>query len=303
MAHVYTEKAGEPLSTGSRWLRLSPHLKTRRPSPRVLMIAITNPPYNLLDGNVLSELKRVLLALRPTATGAVILTSDVPEIFLSHYSVQEILDFSSLVPFPVPAGVVRGLLAWESWSAYFGFRGLTRRTPFAPLAHLNLYHEVTHLLRSIPQITIASLNGRAFGGGCELALACDFRVMIGSLAEGEEDNIAAISRGIGQPEIALGLIPGGGGTQMLTRLLGPAKALDLCLSGRLISAKEALQLGLLNQVVKDQKELNEVTIEMAKNMARRNPTAIQCIKDAIHVGGSLSLADGMRREQGNFGEA
>lgn len=72
-----TESASQPISSGTGWLRLSSHLKTRRPSPRVLVIAISNPPYNLLDGNILSELRRVLLALHPRATGAVILTSAI----------------------------------------------------------------------------------------------------------------------------------------------------------------------------------------------------------------------------------
>ena len=296
-----TETAVAPIAkeTGGGWLRLSSHLKTRRPSPRVLVIAISNPPYNLLNGEILSELKRVLLALSHVATGAVILTSSLDDIFISHYDVQEILNFSRLVPIAAPASTIRGLLGFESWASYFGFRGLMRRSPFAPLSNLNLYHEVTHLLRSIPQVTIAAINGRAFGGGCELALACDYRIMVDTPPEGTAN---ARGSGIGQPEIALGLIPGGGGTQMLSRLIGPAKALDLCLTGRLISAQEALELGIVNQVV-PKEELMKVAADLAKQFSKRSPVAVACVKDAIHVGGSLSLADGMRREQGAFGAA
>lgn len=295
------ESANKPLSgsQGTGWLRLSPHLKTRRPSPRVLIIAISNPPYNLLNGDILSELRRVLLALHPKATGAVILTSAIDDIFISHYSVEEILSFSRLVPFQPPTSVIRGLLGFESWAAWAGFRGLTRRTPLAPLAHLNLYHEVIELLRSIPQVTIAAINGRAFGGGCELALACDYRIMVDTPQEGRP---GVRGSGFGQPEITLGLTPGGGGTQMLARIVGPAKALDLCLSGRLLPATEALELGLINQVVSREKLMSEAA-EMAKKFSRRSPLAVACIKDAIHVGATMPMIDGMRREQGNFGTA
>ncbi|CAO1633421.1 unnamed protein product [Sympodiomycopsis kandeliae] len=292
-----SETASSPISSGTGWLRLSAHLKTRRPSPRVLIIAISNPPYNLLDGDILSELKRVLLALSPVATGAVILTSAIDDIFISHYSVDEIVNFSKLVPFPIPTPVIRGLIGFESWAAWAGFRGLTRRTPLAPLSHLNLYHEVTNLLRTIPQVTIAAINGRAFGGGCELALACDFRIMVDTSPEGAP---GVRGSGIGQPEITLGLLPGGGGTQMLNRIVGPAKALDLCLTGRLISANEALELGIVNAVVPRNKLLNECG-QLAKQLSKRNPVAVAAVKDAIHNGGTLPIAQGMRREQGSFG--
>lgn len=296
---VPTESEKNPLGSGTGWLRLSKHLKTRRPHPRVLVIAISNPPYNLLDGDILSELKRVILALHPKATGAVILTSSIDDIFISHYDVQEILDFSRLVPFRPPTSVISGLLAFESWAAWAGFRGLTRRTPLAPLAHLNLYHEVAQLLRSIPQVTIAAINGRAFGGGCELALSCDYRIMVDTPPEGKPGTRGS---GIGQPEITLGLIPGGGGTQLLSRIVGPAKALDLCLSGRLLSAQEALELGLIHQVVSREKLMTEAA-ELAKRFARRSPLAVACVKDAIHVGSTLPIAAGMRREQATFGTA
>lgn len=291
------ETADKPISSGTGWLRLSPHLKTRRPSNRVLIIAISNPPYNLLDGDILSELKRVLLALSPTATGAVILTSAIDDIFISHYSVAEIVEFSKLVPFPLPASAIRGLIGFESWTAWAGLRGLTRRTPLAPLSHLNLYHEVTELLRTIPQVTIAAINGRAFGGGCELALACDYRIMTDTSPDGAP---GVRGSGVGQPEITLGLLPGGGGTQMLNRIVGPAKALDLCLTGRLISAEEALELGIVNSVVSRPKLIPEC-IDLAKRLSKRNPVAVAAVKDAIHNGGTLPIAQGMRREQGNFG--
>ena len=91
-------------------------------------------------------------------------------------------------------------------------------------------------MAAIPRATIAAVAGFALGGGCELALACDFR-------------IAADSARFGQPEILLGIIPGGGGTQRLARLVGPARAKDLILTGRQVGAEEALAIGLVDEVV------------------------------------------------------
>lgn len=108
--------------------------------------------------------------------------------------------------------------------------------------------------------------------------------------------------GIGQPEITLGLIPGGGGTQMLTRMFGPAKALEICIMRPLISAQEALELGLVTKLVPYESLIKE-TVALATQLARRAPGAVAAVKDSIHNGASLSMAAGMRREQGNFGSA
>jgi len=106
--------------------------------------------------------------------------------------------------------------------------------------------------------------------------------------------------GIGQPEITLGLIPGGGGTQMLTRMFGSAKALEICLMRPLITAQEALELGLVTKLVPFDSLIKE-TVAMATQLARRAPGAVAAVKDCIHNGASLSMAAGMKREQGNFG--
>lgn len=102
--------------------------------------------------------------------------------------------------------------------------------------HSVLLQDFTRALAQIPKPTVAAITGYALGGGCEVALACDFR-------------IAAKKAKLGQPEILLGIIPGAGGTQRLARLVGPAKAKDLVFSGRFISADEALAIGLVDQVI------------------------------------------------------
>ena len=144
------------------------------------------------------------------------------------------------------------------------------------------------LMRGMEQssvVTIAAVNSLAFGGGCELAMACDFR-------------IAAESASFGQPEINLGIIPGFGGTQRLPRLVGEAKALELNLTGEPIDAHEALRLGLANRVVPDH-ELFDTALSWARKLAEQPPLAIQQIK-SLSSGG---LDEGLRREAEGFGTA
>lgn len=106
--------------------------------------------------------------------------------------------------------------------------------------------------------------------------------------------------GIGQPEITLGLMPGGGGTQMLSRMLGNAKALEICLLRTLIPVQEAYDLGLVTKVV-PRDDLVKESVALASLLAKRAPGAVAAIKDCVHNGGSKSLTAGMRMEQGNFG--
>jgi enoyl-CoA hydratase / 3-hydroxyacyl-CoA dehydrogenase len=118
--------------------------------------------------------------------------------------------------------------------------------------------------------TIAAINGLAFGGGCEIAMACDFR-------------IASFSATFGQPEINLGIIPGFGGTQRLPRLVGPSKALEMNLTGEAISAEDAYEHGLVNRVVQDH-ELFDEAFSWARKLAQQAPIAIEQIKQVSHAG-------------------
>ena len=131
---------------------------------------------------------------------------------------------------------------------------------------------------------IAAVNGFALGGGCELAMACHIR-------------IASANAKLGQPEVSLGLIPGYGGTQRLTDLVGRAKALELILSGKFISAKEAHQIGLVNTVVEE--KLLDACIEMMKSMIKQAPIAI---KNAILAVKHAGTETGYTHEANLFGE-
>ena len=143
-------------------------------------------------------------------------------------------------------------------------------------------------LGAIPRVTIAAVAGYALGGGCELAMACDLR-------------IAADTAKFGQPEILLGIIPGGGGTQRLPRLVGPAKAKEMILTGRQVDAEEALRIGLVDQVV-PAAELHDRAMAFAAELARGPAVAHGLAKRAIDRGIDLKLSAGLELEQELFVE-
>src|SRR5574338_804334 len=135
---------------------------------------------------------------------------------------------------------------------------------------------------TFPKPVIAMINGFCLGGGCELALACDIRV-------------ASEKAQFGQPEINLGIIPGGGGTQRLTRLVGEGKAMELILTGDMIDAQTALSLRLVNHVFAPE-ELESKTMEIAQQIARKSPIALQLAKEAVKIASRSNLDEGLRRE-------
>jgi len=151
-----------------------------------------------------------------------------------------------------------------------------------------LFLEALNAVAAIPRMVIAAVSGPALGGGCELALACDLR-------------IAGDTARFGQPEILLGIIPGGGGTQRLARLVGPAKAKDLVLSGRAVRADEALRIGLVDEVVPAAELLDHARARAAE-LAQGAVAAQALAKRAIDDGLDLSLAEGLDLEQDLFEE-
>jgi enoyl-CoA hydratase/3-hydroxyacyl-CoA dehydrogenase len=162
-------------------------------------------------------------------------------------------------------------------------------TQMDPDTGAGLLHDVHALLRRMEAsstVTIAAVNGVAFGGGCELAMGCDVR-------------IAAQSASFGQPEINLGIIPGFGGTQRLPRIVGTARALELNLTGDPISADEAYEIGLVNRVVPDH-ELLDVTLAWARKLGSQAPLAVGAIKRT--TAGDADLDEGIEAEKAAFGE-
>jgi enoyl-CoA hydratase len=135
---------------------------------------------------------------------------------------------------------------------------------------------------TFPKPVIAMINGFCLGGGCELALSCDLRIA------GEQARF-------GQPEINLGIIPGGGGTQRLTRLVGEGKAMELILTGDMIDAQTAYQIGLVNMVV-SAADLEAKTMELANRIADKSPVALRMAKEAVKAASRSNLDEGLRRE-------
>lgn len=260
---------------------------------RVLTVKLANPPFNFLTSAMMEELDQLLSSIETDADiGAVILTSAIDGIFLTHFDVGEIKEMAANMPAAFPPAVTNAVARTESALKHLpGARRLLADTPAAGISAMNLFHEVCARMRAMDKVFIAAINGRAMGGGCELALACDLRLMAdGTLADG------AI---LGQPEIYIGLIPGGGGTQMLTRILGVARALELCLDGSLLTPKEAEALGLVNRVV-DAAQLLEEAGALAARMARRPAAAVRGIKHAVYHAAAQPFSAGMQMEKAAF---
>ena len=150
-----------------------------------------------------------------------------------------------------------------------------------------LGNEIFIKLSKLKQPVIAAVNGYALGGGLELALACDIR-------------IASTNAKIGQPEVGLGIIPGFGATQRLSRAIGPAKAKEYILTARNVKVDEALRVGLFNKVV-EPNHLLEETYKMAERIIGNAPLAVQNAKSVINEGAEISLDQAIKLEENTFG--
>src|SRR5215207_1067667 len=214
---------------------------------------LDNPPANSISPDVISELRKAWEAVEADeAIKAFILVSPNPALFCAGADIKTFTEMD------------------ESSG-----RELLDRA-----------HDLLRAWESSRTMTIAAVNGLAFGGGCELAMACDVR-------------IAGLSATFGQPEINLGIIPGFGGTQRLPRLVGPAKALEMNTTGEAISAEDAYEHGLVNRVVQDH-ELFDTAVQWARKFATQAPLALELIKQASHQG---DLDDGIAAEKEAFGKA
>ena len=165
------------------------------------------------------------------------------------------------------------------------FEGRTPMDQFDVMSRPSIFDAI----EAFPKPVIAMINGFALGGGCELAMACDLR-------------IAADTARLGQPEVNLGIIPGGGGTQRLPRLVGAGAALKLLYTGELIDAAEALQIGLVDEVV-PLAQLRERVTALATTIADKSPVTLQLIKEAVRASMRVPLDEGLRLERALFGVA
>lgn len=216
---------------------------------------------------------------------AVVLTGVHPRRFVAHASVPWLREGGSS-PFEL-GDVGAATVAAAAAVARRAAPELVERTRLSGAADLELFHEtLLHMNRS-GAVFVAALNGSALGGGCELALACDYRVM----ADGPFM--------FGQPEILLGLIPGGGGTQRLPRLIGTSSALLHILQGDPMTPAQALAAGAIDEVTSEAALLARA-VERADYLGSRDKAAIAAAKNCVYFGGSMPLVDGLHLERQQF---
>jgi enoyl-CoA hydratase len=251
----------------------------------VVLATISNPPHALMDDPIVAGLEALAIRAQedPELT-AIVITGDHPERFVAHYDIAELLAGAEASPSVNTATARASLGAVAALRRIPGAKGTLERTPAAGLSAVERFGEVFLRLNSAGAVLVAALNGSAMGGGCELALACDVRLMAkGPFA-------------IGQPEILLGFPPGGGGTQRLARLLGSAAAVRICLDGGPLDPDEAREVGLVDEVVPPG-ELVERALAVASRLGRRPKAAIAGVKRAVYLGGAQTLPAGLRLER------
>lgn len=184
---------------------------------------------------------------------------------------------------------VRAMVVWGGervFAAGADIKEMGERDAVTMYRYIGYFQDVFTRLENLPIVTIAAINGYALGGGCELALACDFR-------------ICAEDSQLGQPEILLGVIPGAGGTQRLPRLVGAGRAKELIYSGRFVLADEALAIGLVNQVV-PAPDVYPTAVSRAERYAAGPRVALMAAKQAIQNGLEVDLANGLLIERQAF---
>ena len=241
-------------------------------SGHIATVTISNPPTYTINAEGSNQLFDELENLGNSQDiRVVVLTGGSDDIFVRHYEVGELATTAErLVGDRVPEQ-----------------RPVTNQ----PARRRQGLAGAMKLLEEMDAVTIAAINGMAMGGGLELALACDFR-----LARAGEFNL-------GLPETGVGILPGGGGTQRLARLIGVGKALDLILHGRIMRPKIALELNIVSRVLSnDLTTYRREVDEFATNLARRAPRALANSKRAIREGIEMSLGEGLRRESELFRE-
>ena len=257
-------------------------------SGRVLVARLDNPPRNYMTTAMVHELDALTRGLEgDVSVGAVVITGAPADVFIAHFDVAEIVAGTSRGPSlssSQAGGTLRAVGAVERIPRA---RAVLERTPVAGMVALRDIHELFLRMNRLDKVFIAAINGLALGGGCELALACDVRLM----ARGEGL--------IGLPEITLGIIPGAGGTQRLARALGPGRALEMMLEGRALGPEEAEECGLVHRITSAEALLDEA-LATAERLARRSPTAVAALKRAVYEGASRPLEEGLHIERAGF---
>ena len=232
----------------------------------VVICILTNPPTHTFTSKSLMEVHDFLDRMEKKKDLRVLaFTGEGEDVFIKHYEVGELAESAE-----------KNISAAKEVSS-----------EYSPPKELHHFHKMLLRLRDIEAIVIAGINGNTAGGGCEFALGCDLRIM----SEGPYS--------IGLPETSVGILPGGGGTQRLARLIGSSRALDLILHASLLSPQDAFEFGLINKLVPHEK-FREELMAYCLDLASRAPIALRQVKKIIHHGLDKTLEEGLLMEQEAF---
>ena len=224
---------------------------------------LSNPPSHTLTASGVAEVHKFLdLVEKNNDLRVLAFTGEGDDVFIKHYEVGELANSAE-----------KNIESNQ-----------TQKDP----TELHAFHKMLLRLKNLDAIVIAGINGNTAGGGCEFSLGCDLRIM----SEGEYF--------IGLPETSVGILPGGGGTQRLSRMIGPSRALDLILHAKLLSPAEAYNLGVINKLIPKDKFQEELEL-YCQDLANRAPIALTQVKKIIHQGLEMPLEDSLLLEQKAFG--
>jgi len=223
---------------------------------------LSNPPSHTLTSSGVSEIHSFLDIVETRDDLRVLaFTGEGRDVFIKHYEVGELANTAE--------------------------KNLETKKNKQDPKELHAFHTMLLRLRDLKAIVVAGINGNTAGGGCEFSLGCDLRIM---------------SKGdflIGLPETSVGILPGGGGTQRLSRLIGISRALDLILHAKLLTPEEAHNLGIINKLIPADNFKHELT-SYCEDLATRAPIALQQVKKIIHQGMEMTLEESLLIEQKAF---
>ena len=254
----------------------------------VLIVRVDGGPHSLFGVDIANELDELVDRVdRDPSVHAVVFTGARPGRFVSHADVRWLQEEGAAVPELGPRGASLVARLARGVGRARVPEPVLRRTPLRGAAQLDRLHATFLRMNSSGVVYVAALNGSALGLGAEFAWACDLRVM----ADGDFF--------IGQPEILLGINPGGGGTQRLTRLIGTHRSLVAILKGKPFTPAQALANGAVDEVVAPEDVLTRA-VELAEHFGKRTKGAVAAIKRSVYFGGSMSLPEGLHVERTEF---
>jgi enoyl-CoA hydratase/carnithine racemase len=252
---------------------------------RVLTVRFSDPPYNYMTARMQKDLDTLTAAVdADVSVGAVVLTGGVPKRYITHFDIAEILAAAQRVGRPLSDQALLNLIRGVNVvGAVPGGERALERTPFSQFLSVPRFNQVVLRVRRSPAVYIAAIGGPCGGGGLEMSVCFDVR-----LAADDE------SVGFILPELLIGLTTTVGG-QRLAQLIGPARALEMMLEGRVYSAQEAHQMGLVNRLVPPDELIDEAK-ELGARYARRNRDTIAAQKKVFNENLVLSPAESLQRE-------